>query len=114
MAEHGRLAFARLVADDRTHVEAVNGRLLVRPAEALAGLIEVRGLGVRRAPYEPVAQIGVLVDLHADDAERLPGAATAVLSGVKVPRLAVAPAVDPLPLLLAHLHMPPGTADLEG
>ncbi len=32
------LPFARLVADDRAHVEACHGRLLVRPAPALAGL----------------------------------------------------------------------------
>ena len=50
-AAQGLIPFARLVADDRAHVEAAHGRLLVRPAEALAGLIEVRGLGIRRVPY---------------------------------------------------------------
>ena len=30
----GRLPFTRLVGDDRVHVEAAHGRLLVRPAEA--------------------------------------------------------------------------------
>ena len=49
-ARSGRILFARLVADDRAHVTAVHGRLLVRPAEALASLIEVRGLGLRRLP----------------------------------------------------------------
>ena len=43
-AAQGALPFARLVADDRAYVEARNGALLVRPAEALAGLIEVHGL----------------------------------------------------------------------
>jgi serine kinase of HPr protein (carbohydrate metabolism regulator) len=110
-AGRGALAFARLVADDRVEVECCHGRLLVRPAPALAGLIEVRGLGIRRVPHEPVAQLGVLVDLAAEDAERLPAQAraTAVLEGViTVPRLAVAPGVDPLPLLLAHLATQPG------
>ena len=37
---------------------------------ALAGLIEVRGLGIRRVPYEPVAVVGFLVELGAQDAER--------------------------------------------
>ena len=36
-ARQGLLPFARLVADDRAHVEAAHGRLLVRPAPALAG-----------------------------------------------------------------------------
>ena len=49
-AKQGLMPFARLVADDRAHVEAAHGRLLVRPAPALAGLIEVRGLGIRRLP----------------------------------------------------------------
>ena len=40
-ARDGRLRFARLVGDDRVHLESVNGRLLVRPARSLAGLIEV-------------------------------------------------------------------------
>ena len=38
----------------------------------LAGLIEVRGLGIRRLPYEPVAVVGLVVDLAAPDGERLP------------------------------------------
>ena len=46
----GLVPFARLVADDRCHLETAHGRLLVRPAPALAGLIEVRGLGIRRVP----------------------------------------------------------------
>ena len=51
-AVQGALSFARLVADDRVHVEACAGRLLVRPAPALAGMLEIRGLGIRRLPYE--------------------------------------------------------------
>ena len=46
------LAFTRLVGDDRVHLEALHGRLLVRPAETLAGLLEVRRLGIRRVPFE--------------------------------------------------------------
>jgi HPr kinase/phosphorylase len=101
----GLLPFARLVADDRAHVEAVHGRLLVRPAAALAGLIEVRGLGIRRVPHEPVAQVGVVVELAASEAERVPAHSrkTAVLAGVSLPRLAVAAGADPLALVLIHL-----------
>ena len=35
-AQTGLLRFARLVGDDRVHIEACHGRLLVRPAPALA------------------------------------------------------------------------------
>ena len=104
-AAQGLVAFARLVADDRAHVEAAHGRLLVRPADALAGLIEVRGLGIRRLPFEPVAVVGLLVDLAVAEAERLPDEARqrAEIAGIALPRLIVAADTDPLPLVLAHL-----------
>jgi HPr kinase/phosphorylase len=102
-AQAGSLPFARLVGDDRLHLEQSHERLLVRPAAALAGLIEVRGLGIRRLDHEPVAVVGLVVDLAADDAERLPSAPDTVISGVRLPRLAVAAGVDPLPGVLALL-----------
>lgn len=105
-AEHGGLRFARLVGDDRVHVEAAHGRLLVRPAVSLAGLLEVRGLGILRMPWEPMAQVGLLVDLDAADAERLPGASARIAewAGVRLPRLAVASGVDASSLVLAALR----------
>jgi len=104
--ETGTLSFTRLVGDDRVHVEATHGRLLVRPAETLKGLIEIRGLGIRQVPFEPVAVVGLVVDLGAADDERLPApesAATAV-AGISLPRLAVAPGTDVFPLLFAALR----------
>src|SRR3954466_2294492 len=111
-AETGALRFARLVADDRAHVEAAHGRLLVRPAEALAGLIEVRGLGIRRVRHELVGHVGFLVELASQDARRLParGRTTAVLAGISLPRLTVAAGADPLAQVLAYLQTAPGPA----
>ena len=102
----GALPFTRLVGDDRVHVEAAHGRLLVRPAETLRGLIEIRGLGIRQVPFEPVAVVGLVVDLGAADAERLPGAESAVteIAGIALPRLGVAPGTDALPLIFAALR----------
>lgn len=97
----GLLPFARLVADDRAYLQAVNGRLLVRPAEKLAGLLEVRGLGLRRLPFEPLAMVGAVIDLDAADAERLPQSAPATIDGILLPRLAVAPGTEALPAVLA-------------
>jgi serine kinase of HPr protein (carbohydrate metabolism regulator) len=107
-ADTGLLRFARLVGDDRVHLEARHGRLLVRPAAALAGLIEVRGLGVRQLEYEPVAVVGLLVDLAAEDAERIPTASEAVLLDVPVRRLALPPGGAPLAPVLALLRSPDG------
>lgn len=105
-AATGLLPFARLVADDRTILEVAHGRLLVRPAASLAGLMEIRGLGIRRLPFEPVALVGIVVDLAATDANRLPTPAEreVVLAGVALPRLAVAPGSDALRLVIAALR----------
>lgn len=105
-AAKGLLPFARLVADDRAHIEVHAGQLLARPAPALAGLLEIRGLGIRRLPYEPVAAVGLVIDLAAGDADRHPGkdAKTTNISGVTLPRLGVAAGLPALPLILAVLR----------
>jgi HPr kinase/phosphorylase len=100
-ARGGALRFARLVGDDRVHLEAAGGRLLVRPAEVLAGLIELRGVGILRRDYEACAVAGLVVDLAAADAERLPEKTEIAVAGVRLARLAVAPEMPPLPAVLA-------------
>ena len=107
-ADAGQLRFVRLVADDRAEIEAAAaGRLLVRPAASLAGLIELRGLGIRRLPYESVAVVGLVVDLAAADAQRLPAPEQrqVVIAGVALPRLAVDAVAPALPLVIAALHL---------
>jgi serine kinase of HPr protein (carbohydrate metabolism regulator) len=104
-ASQGLLPFARLVGDDRLQVIGRSGQLLVRPAQALAGLIEIHGLGIRRLPFEAVAVVGWVVDLAAADAARLPaaGALTVSIAEVKVTRLPVAAGMAALPMVLAAL-----------
>ncbi|NWG23414.1 MAG: serine kinase [Pseudorhodoplanes sp.] len=110
LAAGGRVPFARLVGDDRVHVEAAGQRLLVRPAVALRGLLEIRGYGLCALPFEPAAVVGLIVDLAAPDALRLPESdqRSAALAGIELARLAVAPAIDPVPLVLAALYRPLG------
>jgi HPr kinase/phosphorylase len=104
-APDGPLRFSRLVADDRVHVAAAHGRLIARPARPLAGLIEIRGIGIRRFPYEEMAVVSVVVDLAATTVPRLPEGleAEATVEGIRLPRLAVAPGKDAFPLILAAL-----------
>jgi len=71
-------------------------------------LIEVRELGIRRLDHEPIAVVGLVVDLAAEDAERLPAARETALLGVPLRRLAVAPGADALALVLALLRSPEG------
>jgi HPr kinase/phosphorylase len=92
---------ARLVGDDRVHLQAAGGRLLVRPAGTLAGLMELRGVGILRRDHEACAVVRLVIDLAAADAERLPLDGKTVVEGVTLPRLAVALGVAPLPLVLA-------------
>ena len=88
-------AGGRLVADDQTRL-ARRGRGLVATAPAtLAGLIEVRGVGiVKLARGQVLAQapLALLVDLvPADRVERLPEPAEETLLDVDLPVLALAP-----------------------
>jgi len=106
-AQSGLLPFARLVADDRIRLEPCHGRLLVRAPDALAGLIEVHGLGIRQLPHEPVAVIGSVVELAAPDAPRLPERAEIEVEGIKLPQLKIATGRDPYPSVLAWLTTKP-------
>jgi len=105
-ASSGRLAFVRLIADDRVHVAASHGRLIAQAPANLAGLMEIRGIGIRRVPYEPMAVVRLVIDL-ATATERMPqSAATQVeIEGVSLPRLAVAPGADAFSLVLAALTL---------
>jgi HPr kinase/phosphorylase len=104
-ADGGLLTFARLVGDDRIELAACHGRIVARPAPALAGLIEVRGLGIRRLDHEPVAVVGLVVDVGVVEAERLPGAAEqeVEVAGIILPRLPFRSGFDPVPAVLARL-----------
>jgi HPr kinase/phosphorylase len=101
----GQVPPAILVGDDRVHLVTSGENLIVRPAVELAGLIEIRGLGIRRIEHAAEAVVGLVVDLVAGDAERLPPpeAQFTCISGVSIPRIGVAAGYSPLPLIAAAL-----------
>lgn len=99
----GLLPFARLIGDDRVTLECCNGRLLVRAAAALTGLLEMRGVGIRKLPQEPVALVGLVVDLGVAGAQRLPMQNRTVICGIELPWLAFPAGVDPLPWVIGAL-----------
>ena len=103
----GHIAPTRLVGDDRVHVWPREAALMVRPAPALVGLIEVRGLGIRRCDFVPEAPVGLVVDLDAPDADRLPApeALQAWIKGISIPRIPVQRGFSGLPLVIASLTM---------
>jgi HPr kinase/phosphorylase len=108
----GQLPPAVLVGDDRVQLDTSGENLIVRPAPELAGLIEIRGLGIRRIEHVGQAVVGLVADLAAEDAERLPAAEalTTNIYGVELPRIPVNLRFSPLPLIVAALTTTDGTA----
>jgi HPr kinase/phosphorylase len=85
-------AGARLVADDQSELSRRGEVLLVRPPATIAGLFEVRGLGILRFDALSEAPVGMIADLvAADRIERLPPRRIATILGIAVPLIEIAP-----------------------
>ncbi len=85
---------ARLVADDQVVIAQTDGQIVASAPDRLAGLIEVRGLGVIR--IDPLAQAPLILvaDLMATDAiERMPEPDSTQLLGIDLPLFRL----DPFP-----------------
>lgn len=81
-----------LIADDRVDLTVEAGRLLASPPAVIAGLLEVRGLGIQRTPWLSSAPIALVVDLvRPETIERMPTPATTLLLGVRLPALRLDP-----------------------
>lgn len=99
------LPSAELVADDRVVLSVEDGVLLARPVPLLAGLLEVRGLGIRRLAYRPCVAVRLVIDLAAGDAARMPARETCSVSlhGLALQRLAAQAPMDARLLVAAAL-----------
>lgn len=80
-----------LVADDCVDLVEREGRLHGRAPPALAGLIEVRGLGLFRLPHLHGADVALIAELLDAGAlpERLPAPRHQALCGVALPVVAM-------------------------
>lgn len=105
----GQIPATLFIGDDRLCLAAEGGGLIARPAPELAGLIEVRGLGIRRCDFIPQARIGLVVDLAAADAARMPErkSLTTSIYGIEIPRIPVGAGFQPLPMVVAALITSP-------
>lgn len=92
IVEHGAI----LVSDDQTEIRLSTadppheGELWVSPPPALAGLIEVRHVGLMRIPFQPQARACLYVELVTDAASlpRLPDAGASInIHGVALRRI---------------------------
>jgi len=97
---------AYLVADDQVALRREGGRLMARPPDSIAGLLEIRGVGIRRVPSVEEARVALIVDLvSADAVPRLPPAPlpTEDVLGQPVPAAKLAPFAASAPLKLRAL-----------
>ncbi|MDO8411600.1 MAG: HPr kinase/phosphorylase [Phenylobacterium sp.] len=90
----------RLVADDRVLVWRSGGRLFGRAPETLAGLMEVRNLGVLPFPALTFAPIALTVRLGLG--ERLPDRETVTHLGVELPVITLAALENSAPAKLGR------------
>jgi len=85
-------AGARLVADDRVDLAGTGTVVWAKAPAALAGLLEVRGIGIVRTPAVKRARLGLVVEFAPAAAiERLPHAQTRAVLGVELPLLTIDP-----------------------
>lgn len=100
--------FAWMVADDRTVIEPANGRLIARPPDSLAGLVERRGLGIARIDHERAAVLRLAVDIAIGVMlQRMPpeNEESTLVEGVALPYIVVDSSdEDAVSLVLARLR----------
>ncbi len=85
-------AGAQLVSDDYTVLEVRSGRLIGTAPQSIKGMLEVRGVGILPMPIKARSVIAMVADMVTDgEIERLPDPDAAVIDGVVVPRIQVAP-----------------------
>jgi len=84
---------AHLVSDDQTILDVVKGKLMASPPKALAGLVEIRGLGLIKRKFKPSVAIKLVVDLRPPaEIIRMPEASDlrVEILNLKIPRVAIA------------------------
>lgn len=78
---------AVLVADDRTELRAEKNRLVAQTPETIKGLLEVRGVGVIKFPFETNVKVALAIELvkSRDEIERLPDDEFYEIENIKIP-----------------------------
>ena len=95
----------RLIADDNVVAGLEHGQLMLSAPATIAGMLEVRGIGIVTVQPVASARLVLVVDLAAPDAaiDRMPDPATVDIVGLAIPRIVLHPfeASAPFKLLLA-------------
>lgn len=91
---------AVLVSDDQTHITREGTKLVASPPPSLAGLLEVRGLGVVKCRHIPSCELALAIRLSSSDMiERLPEPSfgTYAVAGGALPLTAMDPSSPAAP-----------------
>ena len=89
---------AMLVSDDYTLVQRLDGQLVATAPATIAGMIEVRGIGLVPMPHAPQAPVALLVDLF-DVVDRMPlTPMPRAVAGMDVPVMKIAPFESSAPI----------------
>ena len=102
---------ARLVSDDYTLVRREGTRLIASAPPTIAGMIEVRGLGIVEMPALDVVEVVLAVDLN-QTVERMPPEQPPIheYAGVALPVLAIAAFESSAPIKIEIAMRPPAAA----
>jgi len=85
---------AGLIGDDAVALDRDGDMLIAAPPPNIAGLLEVRGVGLARLPVAAPAPVALIVTLGSGAAERLPETLPfRIIAGVRVPVLAFDPGI---------------------
>jgi HPr kinase/phosphorylase len=97
---------AALVSDDQTQLERCGPKIVLGcPTPPLRGVIEVRGMGLLRAPAVDAADLALVVDLDAVETQRFPAARIIEVMGCDFPLVRTADhAHFPVALMLQLRH----------
>lgn len=104
------LLVAKLVADDQVRLVRIGDHLVAQAPDALAGLLEIRGLGIVRLAHRASIRVDLAVRLRpAGEIERMPCLADArhTVLGVSIPLIEIDPAAASAPARVraAVLHL---------
>jgi len=96
-----KLVKATLVSDDQVLVRVRAGKLVASPPKTIAGLLEIRGLGIMRLPYRKSVPLALAVRLTpATQIERLPEPRRFAIAGLSLPLIDIDPAAAAAPARL--------------
>lgn len=83
---------AILIADDQTRIEPRGDEIVATVPPPIAGLIEVRGVGLLTIAYRPEALVRLAIDLvPGGEIERMPEPAHVEYFGIQIPLLMLDP-----------------------